>query len=123
MSRVRYTNKKTGWVSIYKSTSHYDPVTKKSRPIRKYIGYEDPVTKEFIPSSGKPGRKRKIVEEEGAQKGSYKEDYKRALAELDKQRAENRELSRQLKVMRMQLADVRIAANKLVSTLNATIPE
>ena len=59
MSRVRYVNKKTGWVSIYESTSCYDPVKKTSRPKRTYIGYEDPITKEFVPSSGKPGRRKK----------------------------------------------------------------
>ena len=58
MSIVRYKNKKTGFVSIYESISHYDPVTKQSRPIRKYLGLEDPETGELIPSSGKPGRKR-----------------------------------------------------------------
>lgn len=56
MSIVRYKNKKTGAVSIYESTSHYDPKTKQSRPVRKYLGREDPVTGELIPSSGKRGR-------------------------------------------------------------------
>lgn len=58
MSLVRYTNKKTGVVTVYESTSHYDPETKQSRPIRKYLGVEDPKTGEIIPSSGKPGRKK-----------------------------------------------------------------
>lgn len=56
MSIVRYKNKKTGAVSVYESTSHYDPKTKQSRPVRKYLGREDPVTGELIPSSGKRGR-------------------------------------------------------------------
>ena len=43
-SIVRYKNKKTGFVSVYESISHYDPVTKQSRPIRKYLGLEDPET-------------------------------------------------------------------------------
>ena len=58
MSLVRYTNKKTGVVTVYESTSHYDPETKRSRPIRKYLGVEDPNTGKIIPSSGKPGRKK-----------------------------------------------------------------
>ncbi len=58
MSIVRYVNKKTGRVALYESTSHYDPETKQSRPIRKYLGTEDPETGELIPSSGKRGRKR-----------------------------------------------------------------
>jgi hypothetical protein len=59
MSIVRYKNKKTGLVSIYESTSNYDPINKTSRPKRKYLGTEDPVTHELIPSSGKRGRKPK----------------------------------------------------------------
>ena len=51
MSIVRYTNKKTGVVTLYESTSHYDPETKQSRPVRKYLGREDPITGELIPSS------------------------------------------------------------------------
>lgn len=97
MSRVRYVNKKTGWVSIYESESNYDPETKKSRPKRKYIGHEDPITKEFIPSSGKAGRKKKTesaVEADSIhatekKKGSYYRDYKNALDELNRLRAEN----------------------------------
>lgn len=57
MSLVKYKNKKTGAVAVYESTSHYDPETKQSRPIRKYLGMEDPETGELIPSSGKRGRK------------------------------------------------------------------
>ena len=57
MSIVKYTNKKTGVVSWYESTSHYDPETKQSRPVRKYLGREDPVTGELMPSSGKRGRR------------------------------------------------------------------
>lgn len=58
MSIVKYTNKKTGVVTLYESTSHYDPVTKQSRPVRKYLGKEDPLTGELIPSTGKRGRKK-----------------------------------------------------------------
>ncbi len=59
MTIVKYTNKETGAVSWYESTSHYDPETKQSRPIRKYLGREDPITGELIPSSGKRGRKKR----------------------------------------------------------------
>ena len=59
MSIVRYTNKKTGVVSLQESTSYYEPVTKQSRPKRKYLGVEDPETGELIPTSGKRGRKKK----------------------------------------------------------------
>lgn len=57
MSIVRYTNKKTGVVTLYESTSHYDPVTKQSRPIRKYLGKLDPETGELIPSTKRKKKK------------------------------------------------------------------
>ena len=56
--RVIIIHKKSGSIIVYESTSHYDPVTKQSRPIRKYLGIEDPITGELIPSSGKRGRKK-----------------------------------------------------------------
>ena len=62
MSIVRYKNKKTGRIAVYESTSYYDPELKQSRPKRKYLGTEDPVTGELIPSSGKRGRKKKTEE-------------------------------------------------------------
>lgn len=65
MSIVKYTNKKTGVVTLYESTSHYDPETKQSRPVRKYLGREDPITGELIPSSGKRGRKKDALSDVG----------------------------------------------------------
>ena len=59
MSLVRYTNPTTGRISVYESTSYYDPVLKQSRPKRKYLGTLDPETGELIPSSGKAGRPKK----------------------------------------------------------------
>lgn len=75
MSIVRYVNKKTGRVAIYESTSHYDPETKQSRPIRKYLGTEDPETGELVPSSGKRGRKK--------ESGSNTRHNKKEKAETD----------------------------------------
>ena len=88
MSLVRYTNKKTGVVTVYESTSHYDPETKQSRPIRKYLGIEDPKTGKIIPSSGKPGRKKST---ESASKPTPKvdgTDYKLLYEQAKKENAE-----------------------------------
>ena len=76
MSIVRYTNKKTGQVMLYESTSHYDPETKQSRPKRKYLGIEDPETGELIPSSGKRGRKKRQSGDESQKKATQEERYK-----------------------------------------------
>ena len=119
MSIVRYTNKKTGRVSIYESTSCYDPIKKTSRPKRKYIGYEDPITKEFIPSSGKPGRKKKINSDVS---GSltvepYREQYERAMSELNKQRSENMKLKSEKEQLLKQLTEAQKAAGDLAAMI------
>ena len=53
---VKHFDKKSGKTRVYESTPHYDPVTKQSRPKRKYLGTLDPETEELIPSSGRRGR-------------------------------------------------------------------
>ena len=53
---VQHYDKKTGKTRVYESTPHYDPVTKQSRPKRKYLGTLDTETGELIPSSGRRGR-------------------------------------------------------------------
>lgn len=53
---VKHYDKKTGKTRVYESTPHYDPVSKQSRPKRKYLGTLDPETGELIPSSGRRGR-------------------------------------------------------------------
>lgn len=118
MSLVRYTNKKTGWVSIYESTSCYDPVTKTSKPKRKYIGHEDPVTKEFIPSSGKSGRKKQTQAKEGVTEPTNTVNkYKQALEELAKQRDENKRLSNQVQTLTKELETLRRAIAKFVESV------
>ena len=72
MSTVRYVNRKTGRVALYESTSRYDPETKQSRPIRKYLGTEDPETGELVPSSGERGRRKEPGGSAGhGKKGHY----------------------------------------------------
>lgn len=53
---VKHFDKKSGKTRVYESTPHYDPVTRQSRPKRKYLGTLDPETGELIPSSGRRGR-------------------------------------------------------------------
>lgn len=53
---VQHYDKKTGKTRVYESTPHYDPITKQSRPKRKYLGTLDSETGELIPSSGRRGR-------------------------------------------------------------------
>ena len=126
MSLVRYVNKKTGWVSIYESTSCYDPIKKTSRPKRKYIGYEDPVTKEFVPSSGKPGRKRKSESEKATYSVSHMPDdtyygkYKQAIEELNSQRNENKMLREQILSLQRQFEELNKAVDRFIHSVQST---
>ena len=127
MSRVRYVNKKTGWVSIYESISCYDPVKKTSRPKRIYIGYEDPVTKEFVPSSGRRGRKKKNQQDETAQASAPEnmqdiswQEYRKVLDEVEKLRAENSSLQEQLLFMKKQLAKIDSAVDAFIHSIQSS---
>lgn len=91
MSIVRYVNKKTGRVTIYESTSHYDPKTKQSRPIRKYLGTEDPETGKLIPSTGKRGRKKKTEGDTGRDGKEKTGTNYRLLAETLKKECEEKD--------------------------------
>ena len=57
MSIVKHYDKKSGTTRVYESTPHYDPISKQSRPKRKYLGILDDETGEIIPSSGRKGRR------------------------------------------------------------------
>jgi hypothetical protein len=121
MSIVKYTNKKTGVVTLYESTSHYDPETKQSRPVRKYLGREDPVTGELIPSSRKRGRKKDIPDDIGAASGISKDDTVSVL----RSRYE-KELSARDTIIRDQAAMIRkLEAQKasLVEKLSCLLQE
>lgn len=108
MSIVKYTNKKTGVVTLYESTSHYDPETKQSRPVRKYLGREDPVTGELIPSSGKRGRKKDSSKDacntsialEDNVTLALKSQYEKELAARDKTIREQEAMIRDLKAQK-----------------------
>ncbi len=125
MSLVRYTNKKTGVVTVYESTSHYDPVTKQSRPIRKYLGIEDPETGKIIPSSGKPGRKksaetinRPAPKKEGIDYKLLYEKEKKASADKD---ARIKVLESRNKMLVANLEHVRETITKVLSASEPNI--
>ena len=121
MSLVRYTNKKTGVVTVYESTSHYDPETKQSRPIRKYLGVEDPKTGEIIPSSGKPGRKKaseSTGRSEPKKEGTdYKLLYEKLKKELSDKDARIKALESRNKLLVMNLEHIRETITKALSVV------
>ena len=55
---VYLTNKKTGVVYAYSQTAYRDPVTKKPKSKRTYLGRVDPVTKEIVPKESEGKRNR-----------------------------------------------------------------
>lgn len=117
MSIVRYTNKKTGIVSLYESTSYYDPELKQSRPRRKYLGTEDPETGELIPSSGKRGRKKKDGSEPDNRKKSddvLREKYEKLLDECNEKNARIKELEQDNRKLRFCLQRLRDAADAMI---------
>ena len=116
MTIVKYTNKKTGTVSLYESTSHYDPVTKQSRPVRKYLGLQDPVTGELIPSSKQRGRKKgedsQSAETESATINRITERYEAKIADLEKLVSEQKSTIKKLEAEKVSLV------KKLTDLLN-----
>lgn len=119
MSIVRYTNKKTGQVMLYESTSYYDPETKQSRPKRKYLGTEDPETKKLIPSTGKRGRKKTTAGEETKMKAKPEEKYKikydRLLKECSEKDARIKNLEHENKRLRFAIARLRDTASEILA--------
>ena len=120
MSIVKYKNKKTGAIAIYESTSRYDPVTRQSRPIRKYLGMEDPETGELIPSSGQRGRKRKKGEAPAnSAKNEHvdeKNSYELLYAALKKECAEKDLVIKKLKMQNKALTVCLQRIQELINT-------
>lgn len=118
MSIVRYTNKKTGQVALYESTSYYDPETKQSRPQRKYLGMEDPETGDLIPTSGKRGRKKTsesdVQQKKVNQEEKYKVKYERVLKESDEKDARIKQLEHENKRLRFCIAKLRDTASEML---------
>ncbi len=118
MSIVRYTNKKTGQVMLYESTSYYDPETKQSRPKRKYLGVEDPETGELIPSCGKRGRKKAADGEVRAKKvkqeDKYKVKYEKLLKDCSEKDERIKHLEHENKRLRFSIAKLRDTASEIL---------
>ena len=118
MSIVRYTNKKTGVVTLYESTSYYDPETKQSRPKRKYLGIEDPETGELIPSSGQRGRKK--VSEGGTitkrekKEAEYKAKYDKLFIDAAEKDLRIKQLEHENKRLRFCLQKLRDTASEML---------
>ena len=119
MSIVRHKDKKSGSIRVFESTSHYDPVSKKSRPTKKYLGIEDPITGKLIPSSGRKGRRKKEDSAEGQTDSQikkpgrdyrplyeeYRGKYEKSKLRADSLEKENKRLYAQLEKVRKMASD------------------
>ena len=115
MSIVRYTNKQTGVVTLYESTSYYDPETKQSRPKRKYLGIEDPETGELVPSSDKRGRKKGT---EGAAPAKRETQEEKLKARYDKLQKECTEKDERIKQLEHENKRLRFSLKKLADAVD-----
>lgn len=59
-SIIYHTDKKTGNVFVYESVAYRDPITKKPRNKRTYLGKMDPISGELIPKATDGHRNRSI---------------------------------------------------------------
>ncbi len=122
MSIVRYVNKKTGTVALYESTSYYDPVTKQSRPKRKYLGTEDPETGGLIPSSGKRGRKKTTGDAQKTKKEkseeSFKTKYGKLLQECEVKDARIKQLEHENKRLEFCIQKLRDTASDMLGSID-----
>lgn len=124
MSIVKYKNQ-SGVTYAYEATSRYDPSTKSSRPVRKYLGRVDPETGEIIPTVGKRGRPRKNKDESKAadSKGAVDTNTEMALklsaaeAEIERLKAENAALTHEKDRMQMFLSKLVKDSSALLADL------
>lgn len=121
MSIVRYTNKKTGVVTLYESTSHYDPETKQSRPIRKYLGKLDPETGELIPSK----KRKKVAEQQSS--GSSDPELQKVLQEKTRECLEKErriaELENEIKKLRSSMSRITIASRSILEISSGSLSQ
>lgn len=84
MASIYYrTDKKTGNVYAYSSVSYRDPVTKKPRNKRTYLGRVDPISHEILPKA-EAGQKRKRTISK-SQLDSVSDDLKERVTMLTEQ--------------------------------------
>ena len=125
MSIVKYKNQ-SGVTYAYEATSRYDPSTKSSRPVRKYLGRVDPETGEIIPTAGKRGRPRKNKDESKAadSKGAVDTNTEMALklsaaeAEIERLKAENLALASEKNRLLLFLSKLAKDSSSLLNDIN-----
>lgn len=119
---VKHYDKKTGKTRVYESTPHYDPVTKQSRPKRKYLGTLDPETNELIPSSGRRGRSAASKNTTTIKNDSSSERISALEEIISKKDAEISSLKSEIKVLKTVIKTYEKACGSISKTL-ASLPD
>ena len=109
-------------VTLYESTSHYDPVTKQSRPIRKYLGKLDPETGELIPSTKRKKKETTTAQASPADLGlqAALEEKTRECKDMERRISE---LEDQIKKLRAAMSRISIASRSILEISSASIEE
>ena len=110
MAIVKYKNQ-SGITYAYEAVSKYDPSSKSSRPVRKYLGRVDPETGEIIPTAGKSGKPEDAAAEL-AQKLSDAE------AEIERLKAENLALASEKNRLLLFLSKLAKDSSSLLNDIN-----
>ncbi len=103
-------------------TSCYDPLTKQSRPKRKYLGTEDPETGRLIPSSGKRGRKKRAGGDQRPKsvkpEENFKVEYDKLLQECGDKDARIRQLEHENKKLKFCIQKLRDTASDMLGSMD-----
>ena len=98
---------------VYEQESHYDPITKQSRPKRTYLGRLDPETGTYS-KVGKRGRRSKSSEPISGNDAGSSESGSRESALIQ----ENQELKKELDQLRKQQKMILESLQSLINRLN-----
>lgn len=118
MSITKWKNQ-SGNVYAYETTARYDPVTKQSRPIKKYLGRVDPETGEIIKTAGKRGRppKEKPAAPEAGSPEELSQSLKETKRELTQAQSRIARLESEILQLRNDLAESRKREKKTAALL------
>ena len=108
-STVYRTNKKTGTVYAYSCESFRDPVTKKSKNRRTYLGRVDPVTQLIIPK-GEPGTRNRSRLGENLKEGAVTPELSDVVL---MQREEIENLKNEIKILRFKMDSMQKKLGKI----------
>ncbi len=119
-SIVYRTNKETGTVYAYSSESYRDPVTKKPRNKRTYLGRIDPETQRIVPKAEKGKRNRSKLGSVNLEDKVLPVDVADVIA---RQRAEIDQLNRTIKELEEETRQTKKALAKIRDAMSMIIDQ